>query len=85
MIRKKQLIRLVTAVKLVPDKEFLIASRFAEQHGIERFDVQADVDPELVGGMVVYVDGLRYDYSIRGQLDRIAGPDEKVQNPRVVH
>ncbi|NLK89144.1 MAG: F0F1 ATP synthase subunit alpha [Clostridiaceae bacterium] len=74
---KKQLIRLVTAVKLVPDKEFLIASRFAEQHGIERFDVQADVDPELVGGMVVYVDGLRYDYSIRGQLDRIAGQMKK--------
>ena len=71
--KQRLLIRLVTAVKLEPEKEKIIVERFAGHYGIDSFDVQSDVDPNLVGGMVIYAGGFRYDYSIRGQLNRIAG------------
>ncbi|MDD3931729.1 MAG: F0F1 ATP synthase subunit alpha [Eubacteriales bacterium] len=31
-----------------------------------------ETDPSLIGGLVIYAGGFRYDYSIRGQLNRIA-------------
>ena len=66
-----RVIRIVASVKLNPDKGQLIAARFAEHYGIKDFDVKLDVDPSLIGGMVIFVGGYRYDYSIKGQLSRI--------------
>ncbi len=64
-------IRIVASVELDPDKSELVASRFAEHFGISDYTVKTEVDTSLVGGMVIYAGGFRYDYSIKGQLSRI--------------
>ena len=70
---KDRNIRIVTAIRLQNNQAEVIAARFAEHFGINDYDVVTEVDPSLIGGMVMYARGYRYDYSIRGQLGRIAG------------
>ena len=67
-----RVIRIVTATDLEKEKGDQIATRFAEQHGIHNYEIHLEVDPSLIGGMVIFAGGFRYDYSIKGQLGRIA-------------
>ena len=69
----KETIRIISSVPLDREKGERIAERFAEQYEIESYDVKLETDPSLLGGMVIFAGGFRYDYSIRGQLNRIAG------------
>ena len=66
-----RMIRVVSSVALDPDKGRNIAAKFAEHFGIKEYDVRLDTDPTLIGGMVIFAGGFRYDYSIKGQLGRI--------------
>ncbi len=68
-----RVIRIISSVPLDETKGKAIAARFAERFGIGDFDVRLETDPTLIGGMVIFAGGFRYDYSIRGQLSRIAG------------
>jgi F-type H+-transporting ATPase subunit alpha len=42
------------------------------------------IDRELIGGFVIYSGGYRYDYSVKGQLERLSGhlkgPDQKLED-----
>ncbi len=67
-----RMIRIVSAVALEPEKGEDIASRFAAQNGIKEYEVRLDTDPALIGGILIYSGGFRYDFSIKGQLGRIA-------------
>ncbi|HEY5466078.1 MAG TPA: F0F1 ATP synthase subunit alpha [Clostridia bacterium] len=67
-----RIIRIVTASPIHPEKAAYIATRFAEQNGIERYEMKQAVDESLIGGIVIYAGDFRYDYSIKGQLARIA-------------
>jgi F-type H+-transporting ATPase subunit alpha len=65
-------IRIITAVELEPERASRIAARFAEHLGLSDYDLKHEKDPAIIGGMVIYAGGYRYDYSIRGQLGRIS-------------
>ena len=67
-----KIIRIISSVPLDLQKGQDIAKRFAERYDIPRFEVKLETDPSLIGGLVIYAGGFRYDYSIRGQLNRIA-------------
>jgi F-type H+-transporting ATPase subunit alpha len=68
-----RVIRIISSVPLEDQKAQAIAARFAERVGIGEFEMRLETDPALIGGMVIFAGGFRYDYSIRGQLARIAG------------
>ncbi|MBP7401618.1 MAG: F0F1 ATP synthase subunit alpha [Clostridia bacterium] len=67
-----RVIRIVTAAPIHPEKAAYIAAWFAEQNGIERYELKQAVDETLIGGIVIFAGDFRYDYSIKGQLSRIA-------------
>ncbi len=64
-------IRIVASVELDSEKGKNIAQRFAEHFGIKDYTVHTEIDESLIGGMVIFAGGFRYDYSIKGQLSRI--------------
>ncbi len=66
-----RVIRIVSAVPLDDEKGHAIAARFAKQQGITDYEVRLEVDSSLIGGIVIYTGGYRYDFSIKGQLGRI--------------
>ncbi|MDD2533080.1 MAG: F0F1 ATP synthase subunit alpha [Eubacteriales bacterium] len=68
---KFRIIRIVTAVELDPERGKRIAARFAENFQITDYDLRLETDKGILGGMVIYAGGYRYDYSIKGQLGRI--------------
>jgi F-type H+-transporting ATPase subunit alpha len=67
------LIKIVTPVELSPEQAEKLAVKFARLLGIKEHILRTEVDKSLLGGVVVYAGGYRYDYSIKGQLGRIAG------------
>lgn len=66
-----QEILIVAPVALDEEKLSDIAKRFAKRTGIDSYEVRQETDPSLIGGLVIYAGGFRYDYSIGGQLARI--------------
>ena len=66
-----RVIRIVSSVELDPEKGKNVAARFAERMGIKDYEVRFETDSSLIGGVVIFAGGFRYDYSIKGQLGRI--------------
>jgi F-type H+-transporting ATPase subunit alpha len=67
-----KVIRIVSAIDMDSQKGESIAARFAEHFGITEYSVRLEKDVTLIGGMIIYAGGFRYDYSIKGQLARIS-------------
>ncbi|MBR5418358.1 MAG: F0F1 ATP synthase subunit alpha [Clostridiales bacterium] len=68
-----EVIRIVTASDdMPPEKVALIARRFAEHLQIQGYTIEQETDTSLIGGYVIYAQGAKYDYSVAGQLSRIA-------------
>lgn len=67
-----RIIRIVSSVPLEKSKGDAIGKRFAEHFGIVEYSVRLETDSTLIGGMIIYANGFRYDYSIKGQLARIS-------------
>jgi F0F1-type ATP synthase delta subunit len=65
-----RVIRIVTSVAIDPEKARRIAARFAEHFKITDYEVRTEVDESIIGGMIIFAGGYRYDYSIRGPLGR---------------
>ncbi len=76
-----RIIRIVTASEMSEDKVQLIAQRFTEHFQISDYSVVHEIDKELIGGFIIYAAGYRYDYSVKGQLARIA---KQLKNNRSV-
>jgi len=67
-----QEIRIVTAKELTPERIAVIAQRFTEHFHISGYSVKQERDASLIDGFVIFASGYRYDYSVKGQLKRIA-------------
>ena len=65
------LLHITIAGDIPEERVETIAASFAQRHGIENYEIDFEVDESLIGGFVVYTLGSRYDYSVKGQLDRI--------------
>jgi F-type H+-transporting ATPase subunit alpha len=57
---------------MTTEKAEMIAQKFSEHFHISDYSVIQETDKELIGGFVIYAAGYRYDYSVKGQLARIA-------------
>lgn len=67
-----RVIRIVSSVPMEQSKGDAIGKRFAEHFGITEYSIRLETDATLIGGMIIYAGGFRYDYSIKGQLARIS-------------
>ncbi|GIW87799.1 MAG: ATP synthase subunit delta [Isosphaeraceae bacterium] len=68
--RKRRAVRVTSAVELSEDQRRELEARLREQMGTEPV-VEYEVDPALLGGLVVRVGDVLYDASVRGQLKRL--------------
>ena len=68
---KGTLLRIETAGDIPEDKLERIAAKFAQHYEIPAYRVRIESKPSLVGGFIIYYHGDRYDYSVKGQLNRI--------------
>ena len=64
-------LRVVSAGDISDDSVRLIAAKFAESRNITNYELVMETDGSLIGGFVIYTMGIRYDYSVKGQLDRM--------------
>ena len=53
-----------------------IARALCRQHGLKGLEMHVVIDPDLIGGFVIEIDGVTYDKSVRGQ---IAGMAHRIQ------
>lgn len=65
-------IRFTYAEDLSEERIELIIKRFVEINKIADYDYEVTRDDSLISGFVFYAMGLRYDYSVKGQLGRIS-------------
>ncbi len=64
-------LRIETAGDIPEERLVRFAAKFAELNEIEDYRLIIEPRPDLIGGFIIYFQGSRYDYSIRGQLNRI--------------
>ena len=64
-------LRIETAGDIPEERIIRFAAKFAELNEIEDYRLSIEQRDDLIGGFIVYFQGSRYDYSIRGQLNRI--------------
>ncbi|MCQ2516702.1 MAG: F0F1 ATP synthase subunit alpha [Saccharofermentans sp.] len=67
----KLLIRVVAAGDMSELEISKIAETFASRNKISNYELEYEVDESLIGGFVIYTRGSRYDYSVKGQLERL--------------
>ncbi|MHB1483967.1 MAG: F0F1 ATP synthase subunit alpha [Saccharofermentanales bacterium] len=65
------IIRIISPTVISEEKLEILAAKFAEKLKIAQYSYKLEIDESLLGGLVVYAGGYRYDYSIKGQLARI--------------
>ena len=70
-IRGPQL-RVVSAGDITEEQITRMAAKFAETNDIPNYRLSIEYDESLIGGVIFYYKGSRYDYSIKGQLNRIS-------------
>jgi ATP synthase F1 delta subunit len=63
-------VRITSAVDLDEELVKSIGRRIEEQTG-QRIDLDANVDPDVIGGLVLRVGNMVLDASIRGRLERL--------------
>ena len=68
---KGPLLRIETAGDIPEDKLTRVAAKFAEVNEIEEYRLSIEQRDDLIGGFIVYYQGSRYDYSVKGQLSRM--------------
>ena len=64
-------LRIETAGDIPEDKLTRVAAKFAEVNEIEDYRLTIEQRDDLIGGFIVYYQGSRYDYSVKGQLSRM--------------
>lgn len=64
-------IRIVSPSEIPEEKLEKLAKRFAGRLKIINYSYKFELDASLLGGIVIYAGGYRYDYSVKGQLARI--------------
>ena len=64
-------LRIETAGDIPEEKLQRLAAKFAEVNEIEDYRLTIEQRDDILGGFIIYFQGSRYDYSAKGQLDRI--------------
>ena len=64
-------LRIETAGDIPEEKLTRVAAKFAEVNEIEDYRLSIELRENLIGGFIIYFQGSRYDYSVKGQLARI--------------
>jgi len=64
-------LRIETAGDIPEEKLTRVAAKFAEVNEIEDYRLSIELREDLIGGFIIYFQGSRYDYSVKGQLARI--------------
>ena len=64
-------LRIETAGDIPEEKLYRVAAKFAEVNEIEDYRLSIEAREDLIGGFIIYYQGSRYDYSVKGQLNRI--------------
>ncbi len=64
-------LRIETAGDIPEDKLTRVAAKFAEVNEIEDYRLSIEQRDDLIGGFIIYFQGSRYDYSVKGQLSRM--------------
>lgn len=67
-----RVIRVVSAAALPDEQLNRIEAYFVKKFALDQYEVQTEIDPTLLGGFCVYLAGYRYDYSIKGQMEKLA-------------
>jgi F-type H+-transporting ATPase subunit alpha len=65
------IIRIISPTAISEEKLNILAARFAQKFQLTQYKYTYEIEPALLGGLVVYAGGYRFDYSIKGQLNRI--------------
>lgn len=60
-----------TAVKLDEDQLQRLAKSYASKYGLNKLHLENEVDPEIIGGVVLEVQGRVIDGSVKHRLDKI--------------
>jgi F-type H+-transporting ATPase subunit delta len=63
-------VRITSAIELDDDLVKNIGERIEQQTG-RRVDLDANVDPDVIGGLVLRVGNIMLDSSVRGRLERL--------------
>jgi F-type H+-transporting ATPase subunit delta len=63
-------VRITSAIELDDDLVKNIGERIEQQTG-RRIDLDANVDPDVIGGLVLRVGNIMLDSSVRGRLERL--------------
>ena len=71
MASKPVVLKVVAAGDMTANEIARIANTFAVKNNIEQYEMQFEVDESLIGGFVIFARGTRYDYSVKGQLQRL--------------
>ena len=64
-------LRIETAGDIPEEKLTRVAAKFAAINEIEDYRLSIELKEDLIGGFIIYLQGSRYDYSVKGQLDRV--------------
>lgn len=80
MASRPLLIRVVAAGDMSEIEISRIADTFAAKNGFSQYELEFDVDESLIGGFVIYTRGTRYDYSVKGQLERLSTHAKRSRN-----
>ena len=64
-------LRIETAGDIPEEKLTRVAAKFAAINEIEDYRLSIELREDLIGGFIIYFQGSRYDYSVKGQLDRV--------------
>ncbi len=64
-------LRIESAGDIPEEKLTRVAAKFAEVNEIEDYRLSIELREDLIGGFIIYFQGSRYDYSVKGQLARI--------------
>ncbi|MDD4778087.1 MAG: F0F1 ATP synthase subunit delta [Fermentimonas sp.] len=68
--------KLITAVPVNKENEEKFISRISSIVG-EKLEIEPIVDPDIIGGFILYLNDLRWDASISGELTRIKSKIKK--------
>ena len=64
-------LRIETAGDIPEEKLTRVAAKFAKVNEIDDYRLVIEKRDDLIGGFIIYFQGSRYDYSVKGQLNRI--------------
>lgn len=62
--------RVRSAIKLDTKSLLSMAKFIKSKHGVEP-QIEVTIDPSLIAGFKLNVEGVEYDYSLSGSLDRL--------------